>query len=194
MKSGHVGGAGVGAVGAVAEVILLGNEAPTWSRALIALGSNLNNPAQQLDAAVEALRVSPGIRVISVAPQYGSEPWGPPGQPRYRNTAAVLETSLSPLDLLRTLLALERTLGKVPPAERFGPRSIDLDLLTHGASVVNSEELILPHPRLHERAFVLYPLRDIAPDDWIPGRGVVRDLAAAVDGSGTHIEDAGARP
>lgn len=178
---------------AVEEVIPLGSNPPHWSRALIALGSNLSNPPRQIDAALTALRAIPTIRVLSVAPQYSSEPWGPPGQPRYRNTAAVVETVLSPLGLLRTLLALEQTLGKVPPAERFGPRSIDLDLLTHGSTVVDSEELILPHPRLHERAFVLYPLMHIAPDDWIPGRGVVRDLASEVDGSGTHLEEAETR-
>jgi 2-amino-4-hydroxy-6-hydroxymethyldihydropteridine diphosphokinase len=178
----------------VAEATPLGTEAPTWTRALIALGSNLNDPSRQIAAAVAALRGLHHCRLIAVAPAYVSAPWGPPGQPHYLNTAAILETALSPLELLRALLALERALGKVPPAERFGPRSIDLDLLTHGSSVITTEELTLPHPRLHERAFVLYPLRDIAPDDCVPGRGRVRDLAAAVDGSGTHRQESGSIP
>jgi 2-amino-4-hydroxy-6-hydroxymethyldihydropteridine diphosphokinase len=100
-----------------------------------------------------------------------------------------METTLAPVDLLRALQALERQLGKVPPTERFGPRSIDLDLLTHGQAILDTPEITLPHPRLHERAFVLYPLRDIVPDVRIPGRGRVSDLAAAVDGTGTALED-----
>jgi len=158
-----------------------------WCRALIALGSNLDAPPAQIAAAVAALKQLEGCRLIAVAPNYWSAPWGPPGQPRYMNTAAILETQLSPNGLLRALLKLERQLGKVPPVERFGPRSIDLDLLSYGEVVLDTPELTLPHPRLHERAFVLYPLRDIAPGDWIPGRGRVLDLAAAVDGSETVL-------
>ena len=163
--------------------------ASSWTQALIGLGSNLDNPTRQIAAAVAALRQVPQCRLVSVAPCYGSDPWGPPGQPRYRNTAALMETKLAPVELLRALQALERQLGKVPPTERFGPRSIDLDLLTHGQVMLHTPELTLPHPRLHERAFVLYPLRDIAPDIWIPGLGRVSDLAAAVDGLGTALED-----
>jgi 2-amino-4-hydroxy-6-hydroxymethyldihydropteridine diphosphokinase len=101
----------------------------------------------------------------------------------------LLETALPVWDLLRALQGLERRLGKVPPAERYGPRSIDLDLLTYGDLVLETPELTLPHPRLHERAFVLYPLNDLVPDESIPGRGRVRDLAARVDGSGTVPEE-----
>jgi 2-amino-4-hydroxy-6-hydroxymethyldihydropteridine diphosphokinase len=165
-----------------------------WTRALIGLGSNLKDPPRQLSAAVEGLGQLPASRLTAVAPRYWSAPWGPPGQPRYLNSAAALDTRLSPADLLVALQALERQLGKVPPKERFGPRSIDLDLLTHGGAVLEGPELILPHPRLHERAFVLYPLRDIAPDDWIPGRGRVHDLAMAVDGSGTVPEESERAP
>jgi 2-amino-4-hydroxy-6-hydroxymethyldihydropteridine diphosphokinase len=182
-----VGGGVAAAVAAdparVAEMAL------SWTQALIGLGSNLDNPTRQIAAAVAALRKMPQCRLVAVAPCYGSDPWGPPGQPRYRNTAALMETTLAPVDLLRALQALERQLGKVPPTERFGPRSIDLDLLTHGQAILDTPEITLPHPRLHERAFVLYPLRDIVPDVRIPGRGRVSDLAAAVDGTGTALED-----
>ena len=185
----------VAVVRKVAVAIPLAPEGPVGvTRALVALGSNLDDPPRQLNAAEAAIRDLPGCRLVALSPRYHSEPWGPPGQPRYLNSALVLDTTLSPLELLRALRSLEQELGKVPPAERFGPRSIDLDLLAHGQSVVDSSELILPHPRLHERAFVLYPLRDIAPDDWIPGRGSVRDLAALVDGSGTVLEETGRIP
>ena len=182
----------VGAVAAdqarVAEMV------SSWTPALIGLGSNLDNPPRQIAAAVAALQQWQHSRLLAVAPCYGSDPWGPPGQPRYLNTAAWMETTLTPLELLRALQALERQLGKVPPAERFGPRSIDLDLLTHGETVLDTPELTLPHPRLHERAFVLYPLKDIVPDFAIPGRGRVSDLVAAVDGTGTALEDSERNP
>jgi len=165
-----------------------------WTQALVGLGSNLDNPHRQIAAAIVALEALPQSRLVAVAPRYGSDPWGPPGQPRYLNTAAVMETQLPPLEFLRALQGLERQLGKVPPAERYGPRSIDLDLLTHGQAVMDTAELTLPHPRLHERAFVLYPLKDIVPDAWIPGLGRVIDLAAAVDGSGTTLEESERNP
>jgi 2-amino-4-hydroxy-6-hydroxymethyldihydropteridine diphosphokinase len=185
---------GVAVDAAGAGALLLANTGTAAQRALIALGSNLGDPPVQIARAVAALRGLRHLRVVAVAPCYGSDPWGPPGQPRYLNSAAVIETTLTPLELLRALLALERSLGKVPPAERFGPRSIDLDLLAYGQTVIDSAELTLPHPRLHERAFVLYPLNDIAPDDCIPGRGRVRDLAAAVDSAGTTREESGSCP
>lgn len=154
-------------------------------RVLVALGSNLDEPVWQVEQALRALAALPQWRLLARAPLYRSAPWGPPGQPDYVNTAAVLETRRDPHQSLADLLALEQALGKVKPTLRFGARSIDLDLLTHGQATIDSDDLVLPHPRLHERAFVLYPLRDIAPDDWIPGRGRVRDLAASVDGSST---------
>jgi 2-amino-4-hydroxy-6-hydroxymethyldihydropteridine diphosphokinase len=183
---------GVG--GAVVEVVVAGlapepETMEPWTQVLVGLGSNLDNPHRQIAAAIVALEGLPQSRLVAVAPRYGSDPWGPPGQPRYLNTAAVMETQLPPLEFLRALQGLERQLGKVPPAERYGPRSIDLDLLTHGQEVMDTAELTLPHPRLHERAFVLYPLRDIVPDAWIRGLGRVIDLAAAVDGSGTTLEE-----
>ncbi len=147
------------------------------------------DPPRQIAAAVAGLSELPDSALRGVAPRYWSEPWGPPGQPRYLNSAALLETALPVWDLLRALQGLERRLGKVPPAERYGPRSIDLDLLTYGDLVLETPELTLPHPRLHERAFVLYPLNDLVPDESIPGRGRVRDLAARVDGSGTVPEE-----
>jgi 2-amino-4-hydroxy-6-hydroxymethyldihydropteridine diphosphokinase len=95
-----------------------------------------------------------------------------------------LVTRLDAADLHAALRALESALGKVPPPVRFGPRRIDLDLLLHGAAVLRTDSLELPHPRLHQRAFVLYPLAELAPELWIPGRGRVAALSAAVPGEG----------
>jgi 2-amino-4-hydroxy-6-hydroxymethyldihydropteridine diphosphokinase len=104
--------------------------------------------------------------------------------PRFLNAAASLVTQLGATELHEELRALETALGKRPPAVRFGPRCIDLDLLAYGALTLKSDSLELPHPRLHERAFVLYPLSELAPELWIAGRGRVAALKAAVAGDG----------
>jgi 2-amino-4-hydroxy-6-hydroxymethyldihydropteridine diphosphokinase len=130
--------------------------------AYIALGSNLGNRASFLDRALAALESYPGIRVIGVSSYHETEPFGgPPGQGRYLNAAAAISTDLPPLQLLRSLLAVEALLGRVR-GEPNAPRTIDLDLLLYGDVVEQSPELTLPHPRLHERSFVLDPLAEIA--------------------------------
>jgi 2-amino-4-hydroxy-6-hydroxymethyldihydropteridine diphosphokinase len=108
-------------------------------------------------------------------------------QPPFVNAAAAVITRLAPAALHESLMALERQLGKAPPSVRFGPRRIDLDLLAYSDLVLAEPALTVPHPRLHERAFVLYPLNDIAPALWLPGRGRVATLARAVDGSGVSL-------
>ena len=153
-----------------------------WTPAFIGLGSNLDEPALQIDAAVAGLATLPSTLLVATAPRYRTAPVGPQDQPDFINTAAVLLTRLDAAALQRELQALERRLGKRPPAVRFGPRRIDLDLLVFGPAVINTTELVVPHPRLHERGFVLYPLADIAPALWIPGRGRVAALRAAVAG------------
>lgn len=151
--------------------------------AFIGLGANLGDPAAQLRAAVEAMDALPQTRVLQVSTFYRSAAIGPAGQPDYCNAVAKLETALSPEELLDALQALERQAGRVP-GERWGPRVLDLDLLTHGAAVMQSERLTLPHPELSLRDFVLWPLVEIAPDLQLPGLGAARELLAALPTAG----------
>ena len=159
-----------------------------WTPAYIGLGSNLDDPPRQLDAATAALARLAGTRLVAAARRYGSDPVGPQDQPRFLNTVVAVLTMLDAPALHAALGVAERELGKVPPAVRFGPRRIDLDLLVYGDEVIRSDELEVPHPRLHERAFVLYPLAELAPDLWIPGRGRVTRLKAAVSGDGLTLQ------
>jgi 2-amino-4-hydroxy-6-hydroxymethyldihydropteridine diphosphokinase len=132
-------------------------------KAYIALGSNLGNRQAYLEQALKALRDHPAIAVLRVSTFLETEPvGGPPGQGPYLNAAAELETSLSAEDLLRVLIETEARLGRVR-AERFGSRTIDLDLLLYGTLTCETKDLTLPHPRMHEREFVLRPLAEIAP-------------------------------
>jgi len=156
----------------------------TWIPAWIGLGSNLDDPPRQLDAAVAGLGRLPRTRLVALSRRYWSEPVGPQDQPRFLNAAAALVTQLEATELHGALRALETELGKRPPAVRFGPRRIDLDLLAYDAQTLATPTLELPHPRLHERAFVLYPLAELAPELWIAGRGRVAALKAAVAGDG----------
>jgi 2-amino-4-hydroxy-6-hydroxymethyldihydropteridine diphosphokinase len=153
-----------------------------WTPAYVGLGSNLDDPARQLDAAVAALGTLPDTRLIAVSRRYRTRPVGVLDQPDFLNAAAAVITRRTAAEFLADLQALERQLGKVPPAVRFGPRRIDLDVLVFGAERSEAAELTLPHPRLHERAFVLYPLADIAPALWIAGRGRVATLKARLAG------------
>ena len=150
---------------------------------LIGLGANLNDREGHLRAAVAGLRRF--LNVISVSPVYETVPMYVADQAAYLNAALLAETDLAPEPLLAALKHLEHRLGRVP-AQRFGPRSIDLDIIFHGDRVVRTPDLAIPHPRLAERAFVLAPAADIAPDWRHPESGatVAAMLAAlgAVDG------------
>jgi 2-amino-4-hydroxy-6-hydroxymethyldihydropteridine diphosphokinase len=132
--------------------------------AYIALGSNLGDRQQYLDRALSALRNQSSLAITAVSRYFETDPvGGPPGQGRYLNAAAELQTELTPEALLAVLLQVERGLGRIR-AERDGPRTIDLDLLLYGDLVADGENLVVPHPRLHERLFVLEPLAEIAPN------------------------------
>ncbi|HRX71078.1 MAG: 2-amino-4-hydroxy-6-hydroxymethyldihydropteridine diphosphokinase, partial [Candidatus Competibacteraceae bacterium] len=140
-------------------------------RAYIGIGSNLHDPAHQVRRALQGLATLPVSRLTVCSPWYRTAPvGGPSGQPDYLNAVAALETTLTPDALLAALQALENAQGRIR-AERWGPRTLDLDLLLYGSITRNDPRLTLPHPRLHQRAFVLYPLYDIAPDLTIIGQG-----------------------
>jgi len=141
----------------------------------VGLGANLGQPASQLQAAVLALAALPGTQVKKVSSFYRSAAIGPAGQPDYCNAVAQLDTALEPLLLLDALQAIETAAGRVR-GERWGARVLDLDLLLHGDTVCNSERLTLPHPELAQRAFVLGPLAEIAPDSVIPGCGKAQEV------------------
>ncbi len=149
--------------------------------AYTSLGANLGDREHSLRQALELLGAQGGIRVVRVSSFRETEPWGPVEQPAFVNAVAELETSLAPRELLDTLLAVERELGRVRAGPRYGPRTIDLDLLLYGDSVVAEPGLELPHPRLHERRFALEPLAELDPSLVVPGRGRVSDLLAELD-------------
>ncbi len=146
--------------------------------AYLGLGSNLADPPAQLRRALAALARLPDSRLQAVSGLYRSPPMGPPDQPDYVNAVARLDTRLSPLALLDRLQAIERAQGRVRGIH-WGPRTLDLDLLLHGRARMRTERLVLPHPGLHERPFVLVPLAEIAPRLVLPGGAVVAELAAA---------------
>jgi 2-amino-4-hydroxy-6-hydroxymethyldihydropteridine diphosphokinase len=154
--------------------------------AYVALGSNLDDPRARVEQAFEALDALPGTRGVLRSSLYRSPPFGPVEQPEFVNAVAGLLTSLGPEALLAGLKDLEARLGRAQPVVRWGPRRIDLDLLMHGATRMDTEALTLPHPGIAERAFVLVPLAEIAPDLEVPGRGRVRSLLARVDASGVE--------
>jgi len=146
------------------------------ARAYIGLGSNLNGPRQQILLGLSALDELPGCRVRTCSSIYRSEPMGPPNQPDYVNAVAAVDTQLEPLELLEQLQAVERQQGRVDGGEHWGPRILDLDLLLYDNLQIDTEVLVVPHPGLHQRAFVLYPLAEIAPGLTIPGLGSLPDL------------------
>ena len=154
--------------------------------AAIALGSNLGDSRAIVNAAIEKLAKTPAIVVDAYSHPYQTVAVGPP-QPDYINVCALLSTTLPPLTLLQTLLAIEAQFGRVR-RERWGPRTLDLDLLLYGDRVVDLPQLQIPHPRMRDRAFVLVPLAEIAPN-WIePVSGqAIRDLVKAVDCSGVQL-------
>jgi 2-amino-4-hydroxy-6-hydroxymethyldihydropteridine diphosphokinase len=156
-------------------------------KAFVGVGSNLQQPRQQVVQALKALAKLPDTRLIAHSSLYRTAPVGYDNQPDFINVAAELETDLPPLQLLHELLALENMHGRQRPFPN-APRTLDLDLLLYDDMVMNTAELTLPHPRMHERGFVLLPLAEIAPELDIPGQGQVAELAkASMDQGVTRI-------
>jgi len=156
-------------------------------RAFVGLGSNLDEPIRQVRSALIALAELPEGRLLRQSRLYRTPPLGPPGQPEYVNAVALLETQLAPLELLDRLHAIEQRQGRIRDGERWGPRSLDLDLLLYGALCLANSRLQLPHPRMHQRAFVLVPLADIAEGDLpIPGAGRLDELLRGCDRTGVE--------
>jgi 2-amino-4-hydroxy-6-hydroxymethyldihydropteridine diphosphokinase len=151
------------------------------TRSFVGLGSNLGDPQEQIRRAVELLAAEDGLEVVAVSALRETDPIGYEDQPRFLNGAAELRTSLSARELLDRLLGIERRLGRIRgEGSRFGPRTIDLDLLLHGDEVVAEPGLVVPHPRLHERRFALEPLAELDPALEIPGRGPVQALLSGL--------------
>lgn len=148
-------------------------------RVYLSLGSNLGGRKANLDQAIERLRALPGIRLAAVSDYIETEPVGPPDQPWFVNAAAAIETGLKPRDLLAALKHIENAMGR-KPAERWGPRLIDIDIILWGEQTIAEEGLEVPHPEFRQRAFVLEPLAQIAPGARDPQTGqTVTELAAA---------------
>lgn len=153
-------------------------------RAYIGLGSNLLSPLRQVRQATCELAQLPDSRLCSVSSLYRSDPLGPAGQPDYINAVAAIQTRLTSLQLLDELQAIENRHGRRRGAERWGPRSLDLDLLLYGDAVLDEPRLILPHPEMLQRAFVLLPLLEIAPTLCLPDGRSLQQLCdtLSVDG------------
>jgi len=152
--------------------------------AYVGVGSNLDDPRRQVATALDELGDLPATRVTRQSALYRTPPMGPPDQPDYINAVVELETGLAPLALLDELQRLENLHRRVRGSERWGPRTLDLDLLLYGELRLDEPRLTVPHPGLAQRAFVLVPLTEIAPALTIPGLGPVRRLCEAVDPTG----------
>ncbi len=148
----------------------------------IALGSNLADPAAQIRSALRDLGKLPGTRLVRSSSLYCNPPAGGLAQPEYVNAVARIETGFGPRPLLDRLLEIERAHGRVRDYPN-APRTLDLDIVLYGDRVVQEPGLAIPHPRMLERAFVLVPLAEIAPEAQVPGHGRVADLAARIDSS-----------
>ena len=156
------------------------DDAEPMSAAYIGIGSNLDNPVEQVLRARRALAELPRTRLLDFSPLYRNPAVGPGEQPDYVNAVAAIETELNPHALLEALLAIEAAQGRTRERLRWRPRTLDLDVLVYGERVIRDHDLTVPHPRIRERAFVLRPLADVAPELAIPGVGCVARLLAGV--------------
>ena len=156
------------------------------NRAFIGVGSNEGERVEHISKALRALSAMNGTRLIQMAAMIETEPIGPPQGP-YLNTVIEIETTLEPVALLRTLRAIEQAAGRLPSAQRWGPRVIDLDILLYDDRILSEPALIIPHPRMHERRFVLEPLAQLAPHVAHPVlKQTIAELLAALPVSPPH--------
>jgi 2-amino-4-hydroxy-6-hydroxymethyldihydropteridine diphosphokinase len=154
-------------------------------RVVLALGSNQGDRLGTLQGCVHAIGQLPDTDVLAISPVYRTAPVGGPAQPDYLNAVLIAATALPPRDLLAAVNRIEADFGRVR-AERFGPRTLDVDIISYASRRSDDPVLTLPHPRAHERAFVLAPWHDIDAQAELPGHGPVTDLLAGLDRSGVH--------
>ena len=155
------------------------------ARAVLSVGANLGDRLGTLQGCVQAIAELPDTDVLAISPVYQTAPVGGPPQPDYLNAVLLIQTGLPPRDLLDAIGGIEAGFGRVR-AERFGPRTLDIDVISYAGQVSDAPELPLPHPRAHERAFVLAPWHDIDPAAELPGHGPVGQLLAGLDQAGVR--------
>ncbi len=155
--------------------------------AYIAVGSNLADPVAQAKAAIDALKTLPKSALIQASQLYSSSPMGPQDQPDYINAVVAIKTELTPFELLDCTQAIELEQGRVRKDERWGPRTLDLDIILYGNEVIDSERLVVPHYGMKEREFVLYPLVEIAPNLTLPDGTELTQLLTQVDRNGLSV-------
>ncbi|KGY12316.1 2-amino-4-hydroxy-6-hydroxymethyldihydropteridine pyrophosphokinase [Vibrio tubiashii] len=153
----------------------------------IAVGSNLSDPVSQANAAIDAIKQLPKSEFIVSSSLYSSTPMGPQNQPDYINAVVEVKTELTPLELLDCTQAIELEQGRVRKEERWGPRTLDLDIILYGNEVIDSERLVVPHYGMKQREFVLYPLAEIAPNLTLPCGTRLEDLLNVVEQNGLRI-------
>lgn len=151
---------------------------------VIALGANLGDRLAALEGAVDGLRATPGVEVVAVSSVYETEPVGGPEQPEYANAVVLVRATIRITELLERAHEIEKAWDRVR-AERWGPRTLDIDIIDAGGAVSDDAVLTLPHPRAHERGFVIIPWREIDPDAVLVGHGPIKDLA--VDATGVRM-------
>jgi 2-amino-4-hydroxy-6-hydroxymethyldihydropteridine diphosphokinase len=160
------------------------------SRAVLAVGTNLGDRLGTLQGCVQAIDRLPDTDVAAISPVYETVPVGGPSQPDYLNAVLIVQTGLRPLELLEAVHRIEADFGRVRE-ERFGPRTLDIDIITYADEISSNPVLTLPHPRAHERAFVLAPWHDIEAQAELPARGSVGQLLAGLDRDGIRrVRDA----
>ena len=157
-------------------------------RVVLAVGSNLGDRLGTLQGCVQAIGGLPDTDVLTISPVYETAPVGGPAQPDYLNAVLIVSTGLGPLDLVTAAQRIEAEFGRVRPrgGERFGPRTLDIDIISYAEKVSGNPVLTLPHPRAHERAFVLAPWHDVDAGASLPGRGPVTGLLAGLDRRGVR--------
>jgi 2-amino-4-hydroxy-6-hydroxymethyldihydropteridine diphosphokinase len=159
-------------------------------RCVLSIGSNLGERLSNLQGAVEALADTPEVWLTAVSPVYQTEPVdAPEGSQEFLNAVVLLDTTLAARTLLERALAIEDAYGRERTSERGAPRTLDVDLILVGDRQANDEHLVLPHPKAHERAFVLAPWHDVDPEAEIPGVGTVADLLAKTDDQQVAVRD-----